>query len=83
MNQVVRTWVNAMAEATAPDRVVWFGGSDEEAQAIEASMVEDGTFLALDPTRYPQGGLSASNTLRGCVVPLGPPPWAVMNVLVP
>ena len=36
MNQVVRTWVNAMAEATAPDRVVWFGGSDEEARAIEA-----------------------------------------------
>jgi phosphoenolpyruvate carboxykinase (GTP) len=61
MNLALRTWVKSVADATGPDRVVWYGGTDEETRAIETSMVADGSFLELDQARYPRCYLHRSH----------------------
>ncbi|EHR63913.1 phosphoenolpyruvate carboxykinase (GTP) [Saccharomonospora cyanea] len=43
----VLSWVREVAELTTPDRVVWVDGSDEEAERINAELVEAGTFVPL------------------------------------
>ncbi|CAM2778753.1 phosphoenolpyruvate carboxykinase (GTP) [Saccharomonospora xinjiangensis] len=43
----VLSWVREVAELTTPDRVVWIDGSDEEAERINAELVEAGTFVPL------------------------------------
>jgi phosphoenolpyruvate carboxykinase (GTP) len=50
----VLSWVREVAELTTPDRVVWVDGSDEEAERINAELVEAGTFVKLDakPNSY-------------------------------
>jgi phosphoenolpyruvate carboxykinase (GTP) len=61
MNTALGTWVKSVAEATAPDRVVWFTGADEQARDLERSMVDDGTFIPLDASRYPRCYLHRSH----------------------
>ncbi|ASR38743.1 phosphoenolpyruvate carboxykinase [Prauserella marina] len=46
----VLSWVREVAELTTPDRVVWVDGSDEEAERINAELVEAGTFVPLKST---------------------------------
>jgi phosphoenolpyruvate carboxykinase (GTP) len=50
----VLSWVREVAELTTPDRVVWVDGSDEEAERINAELVEAGTFVPLEakPNSY-------------------------------
>jgi len=60
-NEVLEAWVKSVAEVTTPDEVVWCDGSDEEAAALEAQMVADGTFIELNPTKYPHSFLHRSN----------------------
>ncbi|MFF5985767.1 phosphoenolpyruvate carboxykinase (GTP) [Prauserella flavalba] len=43
----VLSWVREVAELTTPDRVVWVDGSDEEAERINAELVDAGTFVPL------------------------------------
>ncbi|WP_024877077.1 phosphoenolpyruvate carboxykinase (GTP) [Saccharomonospora piscinae] len=43
----VLSWVREVAELTTPERVVWVDGSDEEAERINAELVEAGTFVPL------------------------------------
>ncbi|WP_197319610.1 phosphoenolpyruvate carboxykinase (GTP) [Saccharomonospora sp. NB11] len=43
----VLAWVREVAELTTPERVVWVDGSDEEAERINAELVEAGTFVPL------------------------------------
>ena len=42
------SWVQEMAELTAPDQVVWVDGSDEEWERLTTKLVDAGTFTRLD-----------------------------------
>lgn len=57
----LRTWVAGLAELTRPDEVVWCDGSAEEYERLCARLVEDGTFVALDPERRPRSFLARSH----------------------
>ena len=57
----VHAWVDAVAELTSPDPVVWCDGSDEERRALLAQMERTGTLLALDPTLRPGSYLARSD----------------------
>ena len=46
-------WVKEVAAHTTPDRVVWIDGSDEEIEAINATLVEAGTFTRLADDKKP------------------------------
>jgi len=60
-NEVLESWVKSVAEVTTPDEVVWCDGSDAEMAALEAQMLADGTFIELNPTKYPHSFLHRSN----------------------
>lgn len=60
-NEALEAWVKSVAEVVTPDEVVWCDGSEAEMAALEAQMVEDGTFIALDPSKYPHSFLHRSN----------------------
>ena len=47
-NQGVVAWVQEIAELTAPDRVVWCDGSDEEWTRLTDQLVEAGTLKRLE-----------------------------------
>ena len=57
----LRDWVTSIAEVTRPERVVYCDGSDEEARAIEALMVKDGSLIPLNPERLPRSFLHRSH----------------------
>jgi phosphoenolpyruvate carboxykinase (GTP) len=46
-------WVAEVADLTAPDRVVWVDGSDDEWTRLTDELVAAGTFVRLDPERRP------------------------------
>jgi phosphoenolpyruvate carboxykinase (GTP) len=46
-------WVDEMARATRPERVVWCDGSEAENERLVEGMVADGTLKRLHPTRAP------------------------------
>src|SRR5918994_5788232 len=46
-------WVDEVALATKPDRVVWCDGSRAEKDRLVEGMLADGTLLALDPRQAP------------------------------
>ncbi|WP_327004342.1 phosphoenolpyruvate carboxykinase (GTP) [Dactylosporangium sp. NBC_01737] len=46
-------WVREVAGLTAPDRVVWCDGTDEEWQQLTAELVDAGTLVPLNPQIRP------------------------------
>ena len=46
-------WVDEVAGATRPDRVVWCDGSGEENERLVLGMLADGTLVPLDPQAAP------------------------------
>jgi phosphoenolpyruvate carboxykinase (GTP) len=46
-------WVDEVARATRPDRVVWCDGSEEENRRLIDQMLSDGTLLRLNPAEAP------------------------------
>ncbi|MDA2805235.1 phosphoenolpyruvate carboxykinase (GTP) [Nocardiopsis suaedae] len=47
------TWVDEIAELTKPDAVVWCDGSDAEWDRLTGLLVENGTFVRLNPELRP------------------------------
>jgi phosphoenolpyruvate carboxykinase (GTP) len=60
-NAVLEAWVQSIAAVTQPDRIHWCSGTDEEARALEAQMLADGTLIALNPDTNPHSFLHRSN----------------------
>jgi len=60
-NTRLLAWVEEIATLTQPDRIHWFDGSPEEYEALCRTMVDAGTFLALDPTLRPGCFLARSD----------------------
>ena len=54
-------WVQEVAELTQPDRVVFADGSDEEAERLNAQLVEAGTFIRLNDEKQPNSYLALSD----------------------
>ena len=54
-------WVQEVAELTQPDRVVFADGSDEEAERLNAQLVEAGTFIWLNDEKQPNSYLALSD----------------------
>ena len=60
-NTKVIDWVNEIADLTQPDAVYWCDGSEKEIQAINNLLIENGTFIALNPEKRPNSFLARSN----------------------
>ncbi|MCK0111974.1 phosphoenolpyruvate carboxykinase (GTP) [Ornithinimicrobium sp. F0845] len=54
-------WVTQVAEHTTPAEVVWVTGSDEESRALNAQLVEAGTFVPLAEDKKPNSFYCASD----------------------
>ena len=54
-------WVRETAELTQPDRVEWVDGSPEEWTRITDQLVENGTFVRLNPEKKPNSFWCASD----------------------
>ncbi|WP_246117435.1 phosphoenolpyruvate carboxykinase (GTP) [Cellulomonas composti] len=57
----LHAWVEAVAELTEPDGVVWCDGSDRERRSLVNQMVVSGTLLPLDPQHRPGSYLARSD----------------------
>ncbi|WP_149205290.1 phosphoenolpyruvate carboxykinase (GTP) [Actinotalea subterranea] len=53
-------WVRQMAALTQPDAIVWCDGSRSEYDALCDLLVDQGTFVRLDPQRRPRSFLARS-----------------------
>ena len=53
-------WVNEMAALSSPDRIVWCGGSKDEADELVSTMLASGTLIQLNPELRPQSYLARS-----------------------
>jgi len=51
--EALNRWVDEVARLTQPDRVHWCDGSDEEAAALRAQMLADGTLIELNQDTHP------------------------------
>ena len=60
-NKKLLEWVEEVAELTQPDEIVWCDGSQEEWDRLTAQMVEDGTFIRLNPELRPNSFLARSD----------------------
>jgi phosphoenolpyruvate carboxykinase (GTP) len=60
-HNVLRTWVNEMAELCEPDDVHWCDGSDEEFDGLCNELVEAGTFIRLNEKLRPGSFLARSD----------------------
>jgi phosphoenolpyruvate carboxykinase (GTP) len=55
------TWVEDVAALTTPARIQWCDGSPEEYDQLCQTLVDSGTFEALDPERLPNSFLARSD----------------------
>ena len=53
-------WVNEMAALSSPDRIVWCGGSKDEANELVSTMLASGTLIQLNPELRPESYLARS-----------------------
>ena len=53
-------WVEEIAALTRPDAVVWCDGSEREYAELCSLLVEQGTFIPLDPVKRPRSFLARS-----------------------
>lgn len=60
-NPKVIDWVNEIADLTEPDAVYWCDGSQKESDAINNLLIENGTFIPLNPKKRPNSFLARSN----------------------
>jgi len=54
-------WVDEIAQLCQPDAVYWCDGSEKEKNALNDLLVQDGTFIPLNPKKRPGCFLSRSN----------------------
>jgi phosphoenolpyruvate carboxykinase (GTP) len=57
----VRKWIEEMVALCKPDRVYWCDGSQAEYDALCEQLVEQGTFIRLDPSLRPNSFLARSD----------------------
>ncbi len=60
-NTKVIDWVNEIADLTEPEAVYWCDGSEAEIRAINDLLVENKTFIPLNPKKRPNSFLARSN----------------------
>jgi phosphoenolpyruvate carboxykinase (GTP) len=60
-HQGVIHWVKEMVEMCQPDAVHWVDGSQEENDKLCNVLVENGTFIRLNPEKYPNSFLARSD----------------------
>jgi phosphoenolpyruvate carboxykinase (GTP) len=60
-NASLLRWVEEIAALTQPDQIDWFDGSPEQYDALCRTMLDAGTFQALDPTLRPGCFLARSD----------------------
>lgn len=60
-NTKVIDWVNEIADLTEPDAVYWCDGSEAEIEAINNLLVENKTFIPLNPQKRPNCFLARSH----------------------
>ena len=60
-NQKVIDWVNSVAKITEPDEIYWCDGTEKENKKICSLLVENGTFIPLNPKKRPNSFLARSN----------------------
>lgn len=52
-HQELGEWVKRIAEFCQPDQVHWCDGSEQEYQTLCEKLVEKGTFIRLNPEKWP------------------------------
>ncbi len=60
-NRKLRDWVDAMVALCQPDDVYWCDGSQEEYDRMCQILVDNGTFIRLNPEKRPNSYLSRSD----------------------
>ena len=60
-NEELIKWINESVELFQPDQVVFIDGSQEEADALAAELVEKGTLIKLNEEKRPNSYLARSN----------------------
>jgi phosphoenolpyruvate carboxykinase (GTP) len=60
-NTSLRNWVEATAQLTRPDRIVWCDGSDSEYKALCDELVQAGTLIPLNDSKRPGSFLARSD----------------------
>ena len=60
-NQKVIDWVQSIAKITEPDEIYWCDGTEKENKKICSLLVENGTFIPLNPKKRPNSFLARSN----------------------
>ncbi len=60
-NQELRNWVEEMVELCKPDAFHWCDGSQEEYDSLCELMVQNGTFIRLNPEKRPNSFLARSH----------------------
>src|SRR5450432_3997053 len=61
VSEKLQTWVNELATLCKPEEVYWCNGSQQEYDDICALLVEQGTFIKLNPKLRPNSFLARSD----------------------